>query len=71
MEVICPYFKDYGADSVLDNSSVSDLLDNVIKVPSDYEINKKGYYISAPRLNKQRGFAQSYIKYLYEQMGGK
>lgn len=71
MEVIFPYIKEYGADSVLDNSSVSDLLDNVIKVPSDYEINKKGYYISAPRLNKQRGFAQSYIKYLYKKMGGR
>ena len=71
MEILYPYIRNYGADAVLNNAEVSDLLDNVIKVPSDYEKNKKGYYISAPRLNKQRGFAQSYIKYLYEQMGGK
>lgn len=71
MEVLYPYINDYGIDVILNNSQVVDLLDNVIKVPSDYEINKKGYYISAPRLNKQRGFAQSYIKYLYKKMGGK
>ena len=71
MSVLYPYISRYGIESVTGHADVIDLLDNVIKVPSDYEVNKKGYYFSAPRMNKQRGFAQSYIKYLYEHMGGK
>ena len=71
MRILFPYISEYGENAVLNSSQVTDLLDNVIKVPSDYEVNKKGRYFSAPRLNKQRGFAQSYTKYLYEKMGGK
>ena len=70
MQVIYPYIEQYGPDAALNSSRVTDLLDDVIKVPSDYQINKKGYHFSAPRMNKQRGFAQSYIKYLYERMSG-
>lgn len=70
MRVIYPYIAQYGPDAALNSSKVTDLLDDVIKVPSDYEVNKKGYHFSAPRMNKQRGFAQSYIKYLYERMSG-
>lgn len=70
MRVLFSYISTYGEEAVLNNSRVTDLLDNVIKVPSDYEVNNKGYNFSASRLNKQRGFAQSYIKYIYERMGG-
>ena len=70
MRVIYPYIAQYGPDAALNSSRVTDLLDDVVKVPSDYEVNKKGYHFSAPRMNKQRGFAQSYIKYLYERMSG-
>lgn len=70
MRVLFSYISTYGEEAVLNNARVNDLLDNVIKVPSDYEVNNKGYYLSASRLNKQRGFAQSYVKYIYERMGG-
>ena len=70
MRVIYPYIAQYGPDAALNSSKVTDLLDDVVKVPSDYEVNKKGYHFSAPRMNKQRGFAQSYIKYLYKRMSG-
>lgn len=70
MQVIYPYIEKYGPDAALNSSMVTDMLDDVIKVPSDYQVNKKGYNFSAPRMNKQRGFAQSYIKYLYERMSG-
>ena len=70
MSHLYPYIAAYGADEVLNSSGMTDILDDVIKVPSDYEVTNKGKFFSSSRLNKQRGFAQSYIKYLYDKMGG-
>lgn len=70
MSKLYPYIAAYGPDEVLSSSGMSDLLDDVIKVPSDYEVTNRGRFFSSSRLNKQRGFAPSYIKYLYERMGG-
>lgn len=69
MKTIAPTIDLYGV-SILDKSKVIDYLDNFIRVPSDYEVNNRGRYFSASRLNKQRGFAQSYAKYLYNKMRG-
>lgn len=58
----------YG-NSLIENNDLIDLLDNYIRVPSDYM--GKGKYISAKTgLNKNRGYAKSYIQYLYKQIGG-
>lgn len=70
MSKLYPYIAAYGPDEVLSSSGMSDILDDVIKVPSDYEVTNSGRFFSSSRLNKQRGFAPSYIKYLYERMGG-
>ena len=65
MNTIIDYVGIDNLGKVLENSSALDILDNYVKVPSDYEKNNKGKYFSASRLNKQRGFAPSYIKYVY------
>lgn len=60
------YMDAYGASSVLSNDAVIDYLRDIIKVPSSYE-KVKGRYVSsgAGKLNKQDGFAESYIKTIF------
>lgn len=68
MNTIIEYVGVDGLGKILNSSEAIDYLDNYIKVPSDYETNNKGKYFSASRLNKERGFAQSYIKTLYNEL---
>lgn len=71
MQALWPYIEEYGIEAITGDSRIIDKLDDVIKVPSDYEVTNKGRYISkSDRLNKQRGFAGSYIKYIYNKMKG-
>lgn len=65
---VLPYFQKYGVEP-LNSSQVVDLLDNYYIVPSSYMVNNKGRFISASRLNKQRGFAKSYIQSVLSKMG--
>lgn len=60
------YMDTYGAESVLSNDAVIDYLSGVIKVPSAYE-TVNGRYISSGngKLDKQSGFAESYIKAIF------
>ena len=60
------YMDTYGAAAVLNNDAVIDYLNDVIKVPSSYE-KVKGRYVSSDngKLNKQTGFAESYIKTIF------
>ena len=60
------YMQAYGAANVLSNDAVMDYLEDVIKVPSAYE-TVKGRYVSSGggKLNKQQGFAESYIKTIF------
>lgn len=60
------YMNTYGATNVLSNDKVIDYLTDVIKVPSGYE-TIKGRYISSGsgKLDKQSGFAESYIKTIF------
>lgn len=69
MVELWPYFEKYGIDN-LSKSKVVDYLDGLFFVTSDYEVDKKGRHISAPRLNKQRGFAQSFIQTIAKKIGG-
>lgn len=67
MSQLIPYIEQYGAEAVLNdyNTDLMNYLEEVIKVPSDYMINKQGRYFSAPRLDKNAGFVESYVKYIY------
>lgn len=60
------YMNTYGATNVLSNDKVIEYLKGVIKVPSAYE-TIKGRYISSEngKLDKQSGFAESYIKTIF------
>lgn len=60
------YMDTYGAAAVLNNDAVIDYLNDIIKVPSSYE-KVKGRYVSSDngKLNKQTGFAESYIKTIF------
>ena len=60
------YMKVYGAANVLSNDSVIEYLKGMIKVPSEYE-TIKGRNISSEngKLDKQEGFAESYIKKIF------
>lgn len=68
MKTIVAEFSDEDLTEVLKKSEVLDLLDNYIKPPSSWETNKYGRYFSAPRLNKSRGFAPSYIQAVYDEL---
>lgn len=68
MRTIVAEFEGEDLTEVLKKSEVLDLLDNYIKPPSGWERNKYGRYISAPRLNKSRGFAPSYIQAIYDEL---
>lgn len=58
----------YG-NSLLDNNDVIEFLNNYVKVPSD-AMGKGKYYSSSTGLNKQAGYAKSYIQKIYKQMRG-
>lgn len=58
----------YG-NSLLDNKEVIDLLDDYIRVPSDFM--GRGKYISASSgIDKNRGYAKSYVQKIYKQLRG-
>lgn len=63
---LADYMDAYGAVNVLSSNEVIDYLKHVIKVPSEYE-TIKGRNISSEngKLNKQEGFAESYIKKIF------
>lgn len=66
MAAILPYIESYGPEYILsDNEVLNYLDDHVFRVPSSYE-KVKGRYISSGggKLDKQTGFAESYIKTL-------
>ena len=60
------YMNAYGAEYILSNDAVMDYLEDIIRVPSAYE-TVKGKYVSSGggKLNKQQGFAESYIKAIF------
>lgn len=60
------YMNTYGAANVLSNDAVMDYLNDIIRVPSSYE-KVKGRFVSSDngKLNKQTGFAESYIKTIF------
>lgn len=60
------YIDTYGAGTILNNETVLDYLENKVKVPSEYE-KVNGRYISSGdgKLNKQQGFARSYLKTIF------
>lgn len=68
VKAITPYINEYGADTVLNNSSVLDYLEEWFFVPSSYMKTKKGYFVPslAHDASKQRAFVRSYIKSLYD-----
>lgn len=67
IKAIDPYIKEYGAENVLDNSSVLDYLEEWFFVPSSFMRTKKGRYVPslANNASKQRAFVRPYIKSLY------
>lgn len=65
-----PYIEQRGIDNVLNDSKTVDMLDDYIKVPSDFMKTSKGYYYSSPGLNKQRGYAKAYLEYIYNKLEG-
>lgn len=67
-QVFLPYFQQNGTAS-LNYGKVIDLLDDWFIVTSEYEVDKRGRRISSPNLNKQRGFAKSFIQDIYAKVG--
>ena len=66
---IMPIVDEYTVGELLKKSSVIDYLDNYIKVPSTTDAMGKGkYYSSSTGLNKQRGYAGSYIQKIYSRL---
>ena len=67
IKVIDPYIREYGAENVLNNSSVLDYLEEWFFVPSSFMRTKKGRYVPslANNASKQRAFVRPYIKSLY------
>ena len=67
IRAIDPYIKEYGAENVLNNSSVLDYLEEWFFVPSSFMRTKKGKYVPslANNASKQRAFVRPYIKSLY------
>lgn len=60
------YMDTYGAENILNNDEVIDYLSDYIKVPSSYEKIKNRYVSSGNgKLDKQAGFAESYIKTIF------
>lgn len=69
MTYFLPFFEKNGID-VVNKSKIIDVLDDYFLVIGDFERDKRGRYISAPDLNKQRGFAQSFIETFYNKLQG-
>ena len=67
VKAIEPYINQYGAENVINNSSVLDYLEEWFFVPSSYMKTKKGRFIPslAHNASKQRAFVRPYIKSLY------
>lgn len=60
------YVDTYGAANVINNETVMDYLENIIKVPSSYEkINGRNVSSGGGKLNKTQGFVRSYMKQLF------
>lgn len=70
MYTLYPYIDQYGIEAVLNDSQVLDILDDIVRVPTDFEVTNKGRFFSSSRLNKQRGFAPAYIEYVYNMIKG-
>lgn len=72
MRAIKPIIDEYTVGELLRKSTAIDLLDNYILVPSTTEAMGKGkYYSSSTGLNKRRGYAQSYVKKIYDALNKK
>ena len=66
---IMPIIDEYTVGELLKKSSVIDYLDNYIRVPSTTDGMGRGkYYSSKTGLNKNKGFAQSYIQKIYKRL---
>lgn len=67
VKAIDPYIKEYGAENVLNNSSVLDYLEEWFFVPSSFKRTKKGRYVPSLANNAQvdKAFVRPYIKSLY------
>lgn len=67
VKAIEPYINQYGAENVINNSSVLDYLEEWFFVPSSYMKTKKGRFVPslAHNASKQRAFVRPYIKSLY------
>lgn len=72
VKALSDYMDTYGAANVLSNDAVIDYLNDIIRVPTAYE-KIKGRNISSDngKLNKQTGFAESYIKKIFKVEGVK
>lgn len=63
-----PVFEKYGT-AIVQSDDVADLLNDYFLVIGDFEVDKRGRYISAPNLNKSRGFVQQFVKAMYNKAG--
>lgn len=68
-DLVLPYFVQNGTDIL--RGDVLNLLGNYFIVIGDYEVDKRGRRISAPNLNKQRGFAKQFITDYMKARGAK
>lgn len=67
VKAIEPYINQYGAENVINNSSVLDYLEEWFFVPSSFKRTKKGRYVPslAHDASTDRAFVRPYIKSLY------
>ena len=67
VKAIAPYIKEYGAEEVINNSSVLDYLEEWFFVPSSFKRTKKGRYVPslAHDASTDKAFVRPYIKSLY------
>lgn len=67
VKAIAPYINEYGAEEVINNSSVLDYLEEWFFVPSSFKRTKKGRYVPslAHDASTDRAFVRPYIKSLY------
>lgn len=60
------YIDTYGAAQILNNETVLDYLENIVKVPSSYEkVNGRNVSSGGGKLNKTQGFVRSYLKTIF------
>lgn len=62
LKALLPYVQQYGVDAVTSSDDVNDYIEDIILVPSEWMVDKKGKYISSPNLDKNTGYAKSYFK---------